>query len=91
MGYHKTTIQRGSYGNFSKIEEEFLELKDANEDDDPILELCEISDLIGAIEGYVRIKYNITLGEVMKFMEKTKSVKSGLCSSETILNDLNRD
>lgn len=72
MGYHKNKIPKGSYGNFSKIEEEFLELKDANEQEDKILELVELSDLIGAIEGYIGYKYDLELADLIKFSNKTK-------------------
>jgi hypothetical protein len=72
MGYHKISIDRGTYGEFSKIEEEFMELKDAFYQDDKILELCETSDLIGAIEGFLEKRYGMTLEDVIKFSNKTK-------------------
>lgn len=72
MGYHKTKIPKGILGEFSKIEEEFLELKDAKEQGDKILILCEISDLFGAIEEYIK-KWNLTLYDIKQFSDKTKS------------------
>ena len=56
---HKRNIEKGNFGEFSKIEEEFQELKDANEQHCKILEICEICDLIGAIDGYAKKKYNL--------------------------------
>lgn len=57
MGYHLIEIPRGKYGEVSKIEEEVVELKDAIMQGNRIMELVELSDLIGAIEGYLRIQH----------------------------------
>lgn len=51
-GYHVNAIPRGVYGNPSKIEEEFLEFKDAIQQGNKLMALIELSDLIGAIEAY---------------------------------------
>lgn len=53
MGYHKTDIKKGVLGEISKIQEELDELADAKEQSNKILELCELSDLIGAIDFYL--------------------------------------
>ena len=53
MSYHLKDIPRGEYGEFSKIKEELLELEDALDQDAKIMALAELSDLVGAIEGYV--------------------------------------
>lgn len=53
MGYHKTTITRGTLGETSKIQEELDELKDAAAQGCKILELCELADLVGAIQAYL--------------------------------------
>ena len=71
MGYHKTKIPKGILGEFSKIEEEFLELKDAKEQGDKVLILCELTDMLGAIEEYIK-KYNLTLYDLKLFSDKTK-------------------
>ena len=52
--------------------EEFQELSDANEQRNPVLELCELCDLIGAIEAYTTTQYNITLKDLIKMQERTK-------------------
>lgn len=72
MGYHKNKIPKGKLGDASKIREEYLEWKDANEQGDPILELCELSDLVGAIKHYCIDKHNISLMEVIQFNNKTE-------------------
>lgn len=72
MGYHKRKIEKGVLGEFSKIQEEWEELLDAHEQEDSILQLCELSDLIGAIEAYTKNKYNLQLEDIIKFSNKTK-------------------
>lgn len=71
MAYHKKEIPKGKLGCFSKIKEEFLELEDAVEQQDLILQLCELSDLIGAIEAFIEPK-GIFLEDLKKFSDKTK-------------------
>lgn len=71
MSYHKKEISRGVYGEFSKVVEEFEELSDAFEQKDVILQLVEISDLLGAIEGYLE-SFGVTLGDAISFSNKTK-------------------
>ena len=75
MGYHKTEITKGIYGHFSKIEEEFQELKDALEQKDRILALVELSDLIGAIDGFLKHEFNniVSLDDVVKFSKLTQN------------------
>lgn len=72
MGYHKNIIEKGIIGEFSKIKEEFQELEDAFEQNDKILQICEMSDLIGAIELYAD-KFGLTLNDLKVFNDKTKS------------------
>jgi phosphoribosyl-ATP pyrophosphohydrolase len=72
MGYHKIQIPKGEVGEISKIKEELLELVDAEEQDDKIMVICELSDLIGAIEEYAK-KFNVTIDDLKKFSDKTKS------------------
>lgn len=71
MGYHISEIPKGVIGEFSKITEEYEELLDAHNQKDSILELCEITDLIGAIEEYLK-NFNITLEDAIEFSNKTK-------------------
>lgn len=75
MAYHKIKIEKGIYGEFSKIIEEFEELKDAHNQGNSIMELIELSDLLGAIEGYVKSKYNdtITLKDLLVMKDATCS------------------
>lgn len=71
-GYHKEPILKGRLGTLSKIEEEFMELKDAENQGDLVLKLCELSDLIGAIECYSG-RFGASIQDLLKFNDKTKS------------------
>ena len=78
MGYHLNKIEKGILGEYSKIVEEYQELQDANSQSNPILELVEISDLIGAIESYTLKKYGISLEQIIKMkMATQRSFESG--------------
>ncbi len=72
MGYHTKEIEKGVLGEFSKIREEYEELEDAILQGDSILTLCELSDMIGAIEEYLR-RWNMDLHTLKSFSDKTKS------------------
>lgn len=72
MGYHQSQIIKGVLGEYSKIREEFDELTDAINQNDSVLAICELTDLIGAIEAYSYPKYNLTIEDLVKFSRKTK-------------------
>lgn len=78
MGYHKRAIVvRGILGETSKIEEELDELKEAFEQDNKILALCELSDLYGAMEA-VAEKLGVNMEDIKKMAAATKrSFQSG--------------
>lgn len=65
------SIDRGTYGEFSKVKEEFLELEEAvSHDDNSIHVQIEIADLLGAIMGYAENrgfnKYDLVQFMLMK-------------------------
>lgn len=72
-GYHKQGIVKGELGELSKLKEELRELEDAISQDDKILQSCELSDLIGAIEEYSKYKLGLTLDDLIKFSKKNKN------------------
>jgi phosphoribosyl-ATP pyrophosphohydrolase len=72
MGYHKRKIKKGVIGEYSKIREEFGELADAEKQQCKGLIICELCDLVGAIEEYIK-KYNLTLEDLKQFSDLTKS------------------
>lgn len=71
MGYHVRKIPRGTFGEFSKVKEEFIELLDAHEQGVTIMELCELADLYGAMEGYIEKKFNMSIEDLRKMNERT--------------------
>jgi hypothetical protein len=72
MGYHKVEIKKGVVGEFSKIREEFEELEDAESQECKGLIICELCDLVGAIEEYAK-KYGMSLADLKQFSDMTKS------------------
>jgi phosphoribosyl-ATP pyrophosphohydrolase len=70
-GYHTVPIQKGTLGEISKILEEFSEFCDACNQGSRIMQLIELSDLLGAIEAYLA-SMNLHLGDldVMKNITK---------------------
>lgn len=72
-GYHIKNINKGVLGEISKIQEELDELKDSKEQGSKIMELVELSDLIGAIEFYLE-KYHegININDLKKMSDITK-------------------
>ncbi len=72
MGYHKREIQKGKIGEYSKIKEEFEELSDAVDQQNKVLIICELTDMIGAIEEYVK-QFNLTIQDLKEFSDLTKS------------------
>ena len=73
-GYHEKDIPKGVIGEVSKIKEEFYELMDAHLSDNKIMELWELTDLIGAIELYIenRFKGTVKLKDLLTTSDTTK-------------------
>ena len=72
MGYHKVNIEKGVLGEMSKITEEIDELEDAVAQDANVLIICELCDLIGAIEAYTEKRFNLTLEDLIRMKNMTK-------------------
>lgn len=72
MAYHKVHIAKGIIGEYSKIKEEFEELTDAVGQKNKILIICELSDLVGAIEEYAK-QFDISMSDLKDFSDLTKS------------------
>jgi len=78
MGYHTKEINKGQVGEYSKIYEEFEEFTDAYEQRDKVLQICELTDLIGAIELFSINKFGLNIHDLKKFSDKTiESFKEG--------------
>lgn len=52
-GYSLSSIPRGKFGEISKIKEEVEELEDAMEQGSYVMSLVELSDILGAIDGFL--------------------------------------
>ncbi len=73
MSYHIAKIPCGEFGEISKIEEELCELVDSIDQGNKIMALCELADLIGAIEGYAAKHHSgITLVDLIVMKDATK-------------------
>lgn len=71
-GYHLKDIPHGVYGEYSKICEEYEEFIDAMDQNNPVMALQELSDLLGAIEGFTMRKHNVTLQDLIAMANTTK-------------------
>ncbi len=70
-GYHTKKIEKGVFGEPSKIAEEFHEFEDAMTQNNVLMALQELSDMLGAIEEFAK-KYNMTLNDLIKMKEATR-------------------
>lgn len=78
-GYHIADIQKRRFGSFGKIQEEIEECLDAHQQGSRIMMLVELSDLYGAIQGYLEENYpGIKMGDLEKFSNITqRAFKNG--------------
>ncbi len=70
-GYHLVPIQKGTFGDVSKIQEELDELKDAKVQGSKILAAVEMADLYGALEAYAE-SMGITMDDIRIMSNITK-------------------
>lgn len=73
IGYHIQPIARGVFGEISKIVEEVHELEDAEAQGIQVMVLAELSDIIGAMQGYLA-KYHpsIKLNDLAQMAKVTQ-------------------
>lgn len=73
MGYHIAEIPRGTLGYSSKITEELAELIDAECQGSKVLALCELADMVGAIEMYLEKNFpGLAFDELVKMAHLTR-------------------
>lgn len=73
VGYHVRSITKQKFGTVKKIVEEYEELLDAKEQGCKIMELVELADIIGAVEGYLVTEFpGMTLDDLLKMSSITK-------------------
>ena len=79
-GYHLRRITKGELGELSKIQEELDEAKDAAAQGVKLMELIELSDVIGAIERYLERHHTGTTLEDLIAMHKVtrRAFESGM-------------
>lgn len=79
-GYHLTNIKKGKFGELSKIFEEIEEIKDADKQNAKLMILIELSDLYGAIEGYLKTHFkDVSMKDIKKMSKITQRVfKNGI-------------
>jgi hypothetical protein len=78
-GYHTKDIPKGILGQISKIQEELDELKDADSQGVKILMLCELADLVGAIDAYLKNSFpNVHVKDLLDMAQLTaKAFRDG--------------
>lgn len=78
MGYHLKKIKKGKFGEWSKIREEFEECQDSVQQGAKVMLLVELSDLLGAIDAYVKKQHNMGIKDLHKMAKLTsRAFKSG--------------
>lgn len=72
-GYHLVDIPKGEIGEASKIEEEFQEFQDALTQGAVVMQLCELSDMLGAIDAWLTKHHpSVKLEDLLKMSELTR-------------------
>lgn len=73
VGYHISDIPKGEFGTIEKIVEEALELQDANKQNCKVMMLVELSDLYGAIRGFLNNNFpDIKMSDLEKMSNITE-------------------
>lgn len=72
-GYHITNIEKQEYGSMEKIREEFEELLDADLQGCRVMQLVELSDIVGAVEGVLESRFpGFTIHDLLIMSNITK-------------------
>lgn len=72
-GYHQRQIVKGVLGGWTKIREEYEEFQDACEQGNPVLQLCELADLVGAIERFLEARHpSVSLDDLRTMARATR-------------------
>jgi len=72
-GYHKAKIKQGTFGEADKIMEECEEFMDAIGQHTDIMALTELSDMIGAMRGYLEKHHpSITIDDLCMMATATR-------------------
>jgi hypothetical protein len=72
-GYHLMNIERGKFGEFSKIREEFHECEDALKQNNVPMLFVELSDMFLAIDGFLKKHHpTVTLDHLLTHARATE-------------------
>lgn len=72
-GYHIADIEKRTFGSAGKILEELEEFNDAQDQGCKIMQLVELSDMVGAIEGLLEREFpGFTLDDLIKMSNITR-------------------
>jgi predicted house-cleaning noncanonical NTP pyrophosphatase (MazG superfamily) len=71
--FHTKPIEKGEYGELSKIQEELDEAFDAQKQKNDLMLLIELADIVGAVEG-VAEKFGFTIEQLLTFARKRSEV-----------------
>ena len=73
LGYHLADIPKGEIGEASKIEEEFWEFQDALTQGAVVMQLCELSDMLGAIDAWLAKHHpSVKIEDLLKMSDMTR-------------------
>lgn len=74
IGYHKREIQKHKFGTAAKVMEEAEEFIDSVDQGVRLMALQELSDIIGAIDGFLQVNYDgsVTLEDLIDMANVTK-------------------
>jgi phosphoribosyl-ATP pyrophosphohydrolase len=77
MSYHIAKIKKGVLGKASKIQEELDELVDAENQNNKIMAMVELSDIYGALR-LVAKEYGVTMDDLQVMADATeRAFKNG--------------
>lgn len=87
--WHQTQIEKGVYGELSKVAEEIAEIADTYASDQPVMTLIELSDILGAIDGFLvnRTGYGIEENPRVVPWSETGSLDAQLASLQQSFHD----
>lgn len=72
MSYHINEIKKGVLGEYSKVQEELAEYEDACAQGIKVMAMCELADLIGAIEALADQQYGLSLDDLIRMKDVTR-------------------
>lgn len=91
MAYHLRHIEKGTLGEWSKVEEELEEFLEALEQNASIMAVLELSDMYGALNLFCLEHYKLTFESIFKNEYKSYSFSSISPTTSETIRDAIRD